>query len=114
MFYSNRSAALLALQRHRDALADGRKCVELRPGWAKGFARMGAALSGLERFTEVPPGLRLAAAVLHVAPVDRNLTRNLLFTKWQPIIDTRTLQGTRRALRFQQCVHRQKRHTSKL
>ena len=57
VYYSNRSAALLALQRHRDALTDGRKCVELRPGWAKGFARVGAALSGLERYTEVlPPG----------------------------------------------------------
>jgi hypothetical protein len=53
VYYSNRSAALLALQRHGDALADGRKCVELRPGWAKGFARMGAAFSALERFTEV-------------------------------------------------------------
>lgn len=53
MFYSNRSAALLALGRHREALADGKKCVELRPTWPKGFARVGAAFSALEHFTEV-------------------------------------------------------------
>lgn len=60
MYYSNRSAALLALGKHRDALADGKKCVDLRPAWAKGYARVGAAFSALEQFTEV-----LTCCMLH-------------------------------------------------
>ena len=78
MYYSNRSAALLASQRHQDALTDGRKCVELRPGWAKGFARVGAALFALERFTEVRlPGCWQntsgAIVVMQVAMTDRDI-----------------------------------------
>jgi tetratricopeptide (TPR) repeat protein len=78
VYYSNRSAALLASQRHRDALTDGRKCVELRPGWAKGFARVGAALFALERYTEVLlPGCwqKTSGAIvaMQVAMTDRDI-----------------------------------------
>lgn len=62
VFYSNRSAALMALARHREALADGRKAVELRPAWPKGYARVGAAFFALEQFTEV----RLCAPFVHL------------------------------------------------
>jgi L1 cell adhesion molecule like protein len=44
VFYSNRSAANLALKRTRDAVADAEQCVRLAPQWSKGFSRLGAAL----------------------------------------------------------------------
>jgi len=62
VFYSNRSAALMALARHREALADGRKAIELRPAWPKGYARVGAAFFALEQFTEV----RLCPTLVHL------------------------------------------------
>ena len=53
VYPSNRSAALMAVGRHQEALADGRKVVELKPSWVKGYARVGAAFFVLEQFTEV-------------------------------------------------------------
>ncbi|KAL6911899.1 hypothetical protein ACP4OV_000704 [Aristida adscensionis] len=47
VLYSNRSAALASLHRYSDALADAQKTVELRPDWAKGYSRLGAAHLGL-------------------------------------------------------------------
>jgi len=44
VLYSNSSAANLKLERTRDAVADARKCVTLKPGWAKGWSRLGQAL----------------------------------------------------------------------
>ena len=53
MYYSNRSAALAAVQRWDEALRDGRRAAQLKPGWAKGFMRIGAAYMGLELWSEV-------------------------------------------------------------
>ena len=36
VFYSNRSACYSSLKKYDEALADGTKCVELKPDWAKG------------------------------------------------------------------------------
>ncbi|KAK3158587.1 hypothetical protein QOZ80_2AG0139090 [Eleusine coracana subsp. coracana] len=47
VLYSNRSAALASLHRYSDALADAEKTVELKPDWAKGYSRLGAANLGL-------------------------------------------------------------------
>ena len=33
---------------------DGRQAVQLKPGWAKGHARLGAAFLGMELWSEVP------------------------------------------------------------
>lgn len=43
IFYSNRSAAYLSKGDAKAALADGEKCVELRPDFGKGWGRVGAA-----------------------------------------------------------------------
>jgi len=43
-YYSNRSAAYLKARNFECAIADGKKCVELKPEWAKGYSRQGAAL----------------------------------------------------------------------
>ncbi|URE39442.1 Heat shock protein [Musa troglodytarum] len=47
VLYSNRSAAYASLQRYEAALADARRTVELKPDWAKGYGRLGAAHLGL-------------------------------------------------------------------
>lgn len=44
IFFSNRSAANLGLQRTADAVSDARECVQLEPKWPKGYSRLGAAL----------------------------------------------------------------------
>mmetsp|Transcript_34644 Transcript_34644/g.87084 ORF Transcript_34644/g.87084 Transcript_34644/m.87084 type:complete len:262 (+) Transcript_34644:112-897(+) len=51
-FYSNRSAAYIALDNFDAALEDGRKCIELNPKWIKGYYRAAVGLSGLHRYEE--------------------------------------------------------------
>ena len=51
-YYSNRSACYMKLGQAKEALEDARQCVVLRPGWAKGHAREGAALSALGKATD--------------------------------------------------------------
>jgi DnaJ family protein C protein 8 len=51
VFYSNRSAAYLAMGDARGkALRDAERCIELRPDWWKGYSRKGAAEHALLRF----------------------------------------------------------------
>ncbi|XP_072989022.1 hsp70-Hsp90 organizing protein-like [Typha latifolia] len=47
VLFSNRSAAFASLHRYADALTDAEKTVELKPDWAKGYSRLGAAHLGL-------------------------------------------------------------------
>uniref|UniRef100_A0A0E0K2Y7 STI1 domain-containing protein n=1 Tax=Oryza punctata TaxID=4537 RepID=A0A0E0K2Y7_ORYPU len=51
VLYSNRSAALASVHRYSEALADAEKTVELKPDWAKGYSRLGAAHLGLRDAT---------------------------------------------------------------
>jgi len=43
VFYSNRSACYASLGQYPEALADGRKCVELKPDWVRGYTRKALA-----------------------------------------------------------------------
>eukprot|EP00658_Telonema_sp_P-2_P011834 TRINITY_DN14532_c0_g1_i1.p1 TRINITY_DN14532_c0_g1~~TRINITY_DN14532_c0_g1_i1.p1 ORF type:complete len:596 (-),score=219.51 TRINITY_DN14532_c0_g1_i1:314-2062(-) len=52
VFYSNRSACLSSLNRYDEALADANKCIELKPDFAKGYSRKGAALHGQNKLQE--------------------------------------------------------------
>lgn len=52
VLHSNRSAALLKLNRLDEALRDANKCVELDSQWAKGYVRKGDAQYALRRYTE--------------------------------------------------------------
>jgi len=49
VFFSNRSAAYASLKRYTEALADAEQCIKLKPEFAKGFGRKGAALHGMGR-----------------------------------------------------------------
>ena len=44
VFYSNRSACYANLDQYSKACADARRCIELRPDFAKGYSRLGFAL----------------------------------------------------------------------
>ena len=46
VLFSNRSAAYASLRLWDKAIADGNECVRLRPDWAKGYCRLGAAFEG--------------------------------------------------------------------
>ncbi|EKX73407.1 conserved hypothetical protein [Theileria equi strain WA] len=43
VLYSNRSGAYASLGMYEEALADGIKCIELKPDWPKGYSRKGLA-----------------------------------------------------------------------
>lgn len=43
ILYSNRSAAFASVNQWKQALDDGRKCVDLKPDWGKGYSRKAAA-----------------------------------------------------------------------
>lgn len=51
-FFSNRAMALLAIGRYEEAVADGRKCISLKPDFMKGFHRAATGLIKLERYEE--------------------------------------------------------------
>jgi stress-induced-phosphoprotein 1 len=47
ILYSNRSAAYASKKDYQHALEDANKVTELKPDWAKGWGRKGAAMHGL-------------------------------------------------------------------
>jgi stress-induced-phosphoprotein 1 len=47
ILYSNRSAAYASKKDYENALADANKVTEIKPDWAKGWGRKGAAMHGL-------------------------------------------------------------------
>lgn len=52
VYFSNRSAAYASLRDYRAALADAQKTVELKPDWARGYSRLGAAYYGLDQLDD--------------------------------------------------------------
>jgi stress-induced-phosphoprotein 1 len=50
IYHSNRSAAHACLKQWDKALHDAMRAVELKPQWAKAYARLGAAHMGLEAY----------------------------------------------------------------
>lgn len=52
VFFSNRTAAYTKKGDYENALKDAKKTVELKSDWGKGYSRLGATLSYLERYDE--------------------------------------------------------------
>ena len=50
---SNRSAALLKLNKVQKALADAEQCIELRKDWEKGYFRKAVILETLKKYDQV-------------------------------------------------------------
>lgn len=80
VFYSNRSAAYAKDKNYDKALADARKCVELKPDWGKGYSRLGAALSFLGRHAEAE---RAYTKGLQLDPTNEQLKSGLEEAKAQ-------------------------------
>ncbi|XP_015750742.1 PREDICTED: stress-induced-phosphoprotein 1-like, partial [Acropora digitifera] len=80
VFYSNRSAAYAKGKNYDKALADARKCVELKPDWGKGYSRLGAALSFLGRHAEAE---RAYTKGLQLDPTNEQLKSGLEEAKAQ-------------------------------
>jgi len=79
VLYSNRSACYLALGKSDfkmvdAAIADGRMCVELKPSWGKGYARLGAALLVARDYAEAA---RIYALGTAKEPTNALLTEGL-------------------------------------
>ncbi len=53
LLYSNRSAALLKLQKVHKALEDAEACVKLKPDFVKGYCRMAAVFVSMEKHEKV-------------------------------------------------------------
>lgn len=73
-FFSNRSAAYLALGDADNAAADGKKCIELKPDWVKGYYRAGMALAKGERHSEA---IAVFKKGLEVDPANNDLRDKL-------------------------------------
>ena len=67
VLFSNRAAAFIALEGQVAAYADAAKTVALRPDWAKGYCRLGAALHGLGK---LEASLQAFADGLHYEPTN--------------------------------------------
>jgi stress-induced-phosphoprotein 1 len=52
VLYSNRSGAYASLKDFSHALEDANKVTEIKPDWAKGWTRKGAALHGQGNLSE--------------------------------------------------------------
>lgn len=52
VLYSNRSGSYASLKQYEKALEDANKCTELKPDWAKGWTRKGAAEHGVGNLLE--------------------------------------------------------------
>jgi heat shock protein 1/8 len=73
-FYSNRSAAYLKSNNLPAALADGEKCIQLKPDWVKGYARKGSALILGKEFAKA---VACYAAGMAIDPEDEMLIEGL-------------------------------------
>jgi tetratricopeptide (TPR) repeat protein len=73
-FYSNRAATYAQLGQHVKALEDGRKAVALKPGWAKGYHRIGTAACALGQYEDAAAAFRAGLALV---PGDESLLRGL-------------------------------------
>lgn len=62
VFYSNRAAAHFAMKRYRQSAEDAKQVIILDKSWAKGWSRLGAALSSMEEWSEVRIGSSRFAA----------------------------------------------------
>ena len=74
VYYSNRSAAYLAHGDANNALEDANSCIGLKPDFAKGYSRKGAALHALKRYNDSIAAYELGLAKF---PGDPGLTKGL-------------------------------------
>lgn len=74
VLYSNRSAANAAMEEYKSALLDANKCIDLKPDWAKGHSRRGAAYVGLKNWRAA---IGAYEAGLELDPASANIKEEL-------------------------------------
>jgi len=74
VYYSNRSAAYLKQGNASNALSDAESCIALKPDFAKGYSRKGAALHGLKRYND---SIKAYEDGLNKFPGDKGLVSGL-------------------------------------
>lgn len=74
VYFSNRSAAYLSQGDAQNALDDANSCLGLKPDFAKGYSRKGAALHSLQRYND---SIAAYEAGLEQFPGDAGLTKGL-------------------------------------
>jgi stress-induced-phosphoprotein 1 len=74
VLYSNRSAAYASLKDYTSAVNDANETVRLKPDWAKGYSRKGAALHGLNQLHEAADAYKQG---LKLEPNNALLTKGL-------------------------------------
>lgn len=75
---SNRAAAFIHLGKEIKAIKDAEQAIELRPDWAKGYFRKGAALAALRRWDEA---IEMLEKSLEVDPKSKEISSMLRETK---------------------------------
>ena len=74
VYYSNRSAAYLSKNDAVNALDDATACIGLKPDFAKGYSRKGAALHALKRFND---SIAAYEEGLELFPTDKGLLNGM-------------------------------------
>ena len=88
VFFSNRSACWLNLNKHKSAIADAESCISLQPKWAKGYSRLGSAYLERENGHQAVEAFEMA---LRLEPgnndyqVNLNKAKDLASTQKKPV-----------------------------
>ena len=75
LYHSNRSVCALSLKRFPMAIADADQCVALKPDWAKGYSRLGAAHFYAGNLKE---SVKAYASGLALEPTNATITEGLV------------------------------------
>eukprot|EP00958_Prasinococcus_capsulatus_P027652 scaffold5769_cov402-Prasinococcus_capsulatus_cf.AAC.1 len=78
LYISNRSGAYCAMGNFEKALEDANTCIKLKPDWAKGYSRKGAALVGMGQAGE---GVKSYLRALQVEPNNQHARDGLSTAK---------------------------------
>ncbi|KAI8892660.1 hypothetical protein BC833DRAFT_638652 [Globomyces pollinis-pini] len=88
VLYSNRSACYASLKNFTEAVKDAEKTIEIKPDWAKGYSRKGAALHGLGELPEAAETYKLG---LTYEPENQALKKAL--NDVEKAVESSTLNG---------------------
>ncbi|GIL52402.1 hypothetical protein Vafri_8286 [Volvox africanus] len=77
VLFSNRSAALLKLNKVTKAMEDAEKCISLKPDWEKGYFRKGAVLEAQEKMAEALEVYQTAARINEDGVANKELSNKI-------------------------------------
>jgi len=97
IYYSNRCACFLKMDKDVRALEDAEKCVELKPDWPKGYFRKGVALAELLRHAEAILAINTA---LKLTLTSNQAPTSEMLTKLKEIVERVELSQDKNLLRL--------------